>query len=325
VRIVLVAVLVVVALAVRIWHDRQPHPPATPEEAQERARAHPEDLVAQLDWATALHRLHRDDEAESVFKHAATMAPSDARPINALAMLALEHHQPEAALDYCRQSLRLDPKNPDIWHSEGILLQKSAQLGDAAQAFRTAAELNPKDVIAWRQLGVIDFDINQTGAAISDLQHAVQLDPTNVETLVLLGDDAISIGKVDDAKQAYEQAKKLDAGSQEVKLGLARVDLALDPGPADLERIGREIDGVIAARPSSAAYLARGQCSLLRRRYADAVSDLKQCLKLDKRVISAHTYLSRAYAALGKRAEAKAESDSYAKAYARANAAAGSK
>jgi Flp pilus assembly protein TadD len=264
-----------------------------------------------------LHSLHRDDESETVFKRAASLAPNDARPINSLAILAMEHRRPAEALNYFRASLQIAPKDPDIWRSMGFLLQKGSKLADAAQAFRTATDLNPGDVASWRQLGVIDYAGNLTGVAISDLQHAVKLDPSNVETLDLLGDDALAIGNVPIARTAYEQAAKLDANDTVAKLGLARVGLQLDPSPADLQRIGGQIDSILAAKPTAAAYLARGQCDLLRRRNTGAVNELKRALKLDPHLITAHTFLSRAYSALGKAPEARAEALIYATAGAR--------
>src|SRR5689334_21700533 len=57
--LLVVALLLLAAIGLRIWHDRNaaPSSPAAPQALEQRAREHPTDMEAQLDWGIALQRI----------------------------------------------------------------------------------------------------------------------------------------------------------------------------------------------------------------------------------------------------------------------------
>lgn len=313
--LVLAGAAVVVALSVRIWHDRKAGRETAVSDLEQRIHTHPDDEQAQLDWGNALHTLHRDDEAEAALKTAAGLAPTDPRPINSLAMLALERKRPIEALGYFHTSVNLDPHNADIWRSAGLLLQQQHDFPAAIDAFEHATQLDPKDAVAWRQLGVLEHARHYPARCIQDLQRAAVLAPEDAMTQTVLGTYAFADGKLAIAKQAFDRALALRPDDPEALVGSARVTLLLDPSPAGLTRAGRQIDQAITTRSSATAYLARGQWNLQQRRYQAAVADLKTALSKDPQQITAHSLLSRAYAGLGQPERARTEAAAYTAAY----------
>src|SRR5690348_9468550 len=109
------ALAVAAALFVRVRHDRHVGATTSFADLQRRAQAHPDNAQAQLDWGDALRGLHRDAEAEAAFKIAANLAPTDPRPLDRLGILAAEQKRPVEALGYFHASLKLNPRDADIW------------------------------------------------------------------------------------------------------------------------------------------------------------------------------------------------------------------
>lgn len=307
----LAGLAVALALAVRLRHDYGTGRTMSPSQIEQRVQAHPEDEEAQLDWSNALHAQHRDDEAETALKTAANLAPGDPRPLNALAMLSLDHKQPVPALSYFHASLHLDPKNADIWRGAGLLLLQQRDTASALEAFDHATRLDPNDALSWRELGLLEDSRSAPARGLDALQRAAALTPNDLTTQTMLGVHALTDGKLLIAKHAFDKALALRSDNPDALIGSARVTLEMDPSPTGLARAGRQIDQALATKPGADAYLARGQWNLLLRRYQAAVSDLKTTLKKDPGQIIAHSLLSRAYAGSGQPQLARSEANEF--------------
>jgi len=325
VRILVITVVVLaVALAIRLWHDLGASQKPSFSDLQRRVQEQPNDFQAQLDWGNALHALHRDTEAEAAYKTAASLAPTDAQPLDLLATLAMERQRPDQALEYLQASLKLDPNDAHAWHSYAQLLERMDPRA-AMQAYARATQLDPKDAFSWRQLGILERGQNRD-RALQDLQRAAALNPNDLITEDMIGDTALASGKIPLAQQAYDRALAIQPNDPQALLGTAHRLLLQDPSPANLAKAGPLIDRAFAGmpQPSGYAYLVRGQWNLLQRRYPQAVSDLKAALDSDPSMYTAHISLSQAYAALGKPQLARRESDLFVTAHDRAPAAPGS-
>jgi tetratricopeptide (TPR) repeat protein len=95
--------------------------------------------------------------------------------------IELEDHEPAAAIDAYRRSLRLRPDCTEAWINLGRLY---AENGDATQAhdcFRSAIDLDPADATAYYNLGVIAQDAGKEADAIALYHRALELDPQLAE------------------------------------------------------------------------------------------------------------------------------------------------
>jgi tetratricopeptide (TPR) repeat protein len=308
--LVLFAVVIAAALVVRVRHDLSHAGTGTLLDVEQQVRAHPDDVRAQLDWGEALYGQHRLDEAEAAFKTAAGLAPRDARPLTALAKLAMARYRRSEALGYLRASLNLNPNDAANWSDSGTLLLKQNPPA-ALLAFEHAAKLDPNDAVSWLRLGILEMDRSQVARGLHDLQHAAALNPNDLETEIALGNSARINDRPTIAKIAFDKALALRPDDPQALVGSANATLQLDPSPAGLRRAGEQLDKVIVAKPSGNAYLVRGHCNLLMRRYQRATTDLKTALSLDPTLIYAHSFLSQSYAALGETRLAQQESASF--------------
>lgn len=304
------AATVVVALWIRIQHDRVRTTRGTFTEVEQQAHAHPNDLQAQLDWGDALYGQHRLAEAEIAFKTAANLAPNDTRPLNALARLSMEQNRRYDGLGYLQASLKLNPNDAALWRFSGmLLLNQNPPM--ALQAFEHATSLDPNDAVSWLHLGILEMDRDQFSRGLHALQHAAALNPNDLETEIALGNSARVNYRPTIARDAYDKALSLRPDDPSALLGSANMTLQLDPSPTGLTRAGQQLEKVIAIRPNGKAYLARGQWNLLMRRYHPAITDLKMALSLDPKLYFAHSFLSQCYAALGQTQPAKQESRTF--------------
>ena len=154
-RIILVcSAVIIVAGAIRIWHDRTAYIQTTLPDIARRAREHPRDMQAQCDLGSALDDQHRFDEAETAYKNASELAPLNAAPLSALARIAMERYKADDAIKYMTASLRLDPKNAANWSSLGTMVLKRDP-NAAQQAFQSAVTLDPNDAFSWLKLGTL--------------------------------------------------------------------------------------------------------------------------------------------------------------------------
>ncbi len=307
----LVIAILLVAVAVRVWHDRRTPPVVTLNEVEQRVRAHPDDVQAQLDWGNALHKMGRLSEAGQAFQTARRLAPDNARPYNWLGILAMEQQQPEAARNYFRESLTHNASDPDIWRALAQLSEQRQDDRAAIDAYEHLTQLRPNDAAAWRQLGILYNRKNLWARGQAALQHAATLDPKDTRTQTELGNNALTQGDLPQAKQAFDQALALHPDDSDALVGAARVTLQLDPTPAGWTRAEQQVHRALTLHPTGQALMVRGQIRMQRRDYADAIADLKAALAQDKSLLSAYIYLSQAYARSGQAAFARKASADY--------------
>jgi len=78
-------------------------------------------------------------EAETAMTHAAELAPTDSRILNALGALAADRGDIRRALDVYGRAVAASPVNGFAWYQSGVLLTESGEVADAADAFYAAA------------------------------------------------------------------------------------------------------------------------------------------------------------------------------------------
>ena len=95
--------------------------------------------------------------------------------------ITLEDHDPAAAIDAYRRSLRLRPDSTEAWINLGRLYAESGDATAAHDCFRSAIDLDPVDATAYYNLGVIAQDAGKEADAIALYHRALELDPQLAE------------------------------------------------------------------------------------------------------------------------------------------------
>lgn len=310
-----VLLLLLLAVGLRVWHDRGPASAsgtAASADLEREAHAHPQDLKAQLDWGEQLQKNGRLQEAEQVFSNAMQLAPQDARAPVWLGILAVQANRPEAAIGYFLEGTRRNPNDADVWHTLAELYQKQGEDPKAVAAYERVTQLQPKNELCWRQLGVLDVHLNLQARGHEALQTAAKLDPNDIKAQSALGSLTLAMGLLPEAKQAFDVVLAHQPDDPTALAGMAKVCLQLDASTAGLEKASTLIDRAISQQPSATAYLIRGQIHLLRKEYAAAIADLNTALKTDPGQLAAYGYLSQAYAASGQPDKARKATADYA-------------
>jgi tetratricopeptide (TPR) repeat protein len=210
------------------------------------------------------------EEALKLLQHCARILPRDGDAQYYLAQAYHLNGQDDQALGAIRLSLKAEPENPQVWQKYGELL---CGAGDCEAALPWLLKAQRKDATLPR----IDYDIALTDTRLRDVAgaaqyaaRAVESQPNDVSALQLLADADLKLAKWPEARQAFERILAFKSDDVESLLGL-------------------------------------GQCELELKNYPAAVDKLQLVLRLAPTRLLAHFYLSRAYAGLGKTADAEHE------------------
>jgi tetratricopeptide (TPR) repeat protein len=227
---------------------------------------------ADLLLKTGIYKLNagQKEEAISLLLHCIRILPGDGDAQYYLAQAYHLNGHDELALRAIRQSLKAEPGNVSVWQKYGELLCGTE---DCGAGLRWLLKAQHEDATLPR----IDYDIAATNYKLMDLAgaaqyaaRAVQSQPNDVTSLQLLAVANLKLAKWQEAGNAFERILAFKPDDVEALLGL-------------------------------------GQCEVELKDYPAAVDRLQSVLRLDPTRLLAHFYLSRAFAAMGKTADAQHE------------------
>lgn len=138
-------------------------------------------------------------------------AAAHAAPTNASAWLALiallqqaqRTDDENAALVQARHHL---PAHPQILLAAGISAFRQGQLDEAVRALTQAAQLEPTSAAPWVVLAQVAERKDDLASTLRHVMHAVDLDPRQAPVLLAVGRGLHSVGRMDEAEQAYRHA-----------------------------------------------------------------------------------------------------------------------
>ncbi len=227
---------------------------------------------ADLLLKTGIYKLAagQKEEALKLLQHCVRILPGDGDAQYYLAQAYHVNGQDTLALRAIQQSLKAEPDNISVWQKYGELL---CGTGDCAAGLRWLLKAQGSDTTLPR----IDYDIAATDYKLMDLAgaaqyaaRAVQSQPNDVTAWQLLATADLKLAKWQDAANAFQRILAFKADDVEARLGL-------------------------------------GQCEVELKSYPSAIDNLQSVLRLDPTRILAHFYLSRAFAGMGRTADAQHE------------------
>jgi tetratricopeptide (TPR) repeat protein len=116
--------------------------------------------------------------------------------------------QPDEAIKYYREAMKIRPDYPQTRYNLGLMLQQDRMYAEALEQYEEALRLNPKFGAAHCNLGALLAAAGQFEEAIPHLEQGSQLDP-DPGTFVNLVDAYAKVGRRDDAIKAAESAIRL--------------------------------------------------------------------------------------------------------------------
>jgi curli biogenesis system outer membrane secretion channel CsgG/tetratricopeptide (TPR) repeat protein len=180
-------------------------------EACRRAAAlAPGEANIQQNIGYGLSRLGHHGEAIAAYQKAIELAPKWAAPYAATAASYFAQRNWARAEEYYRFAVARDPNDRAAWQALGDVTAEQGKTGEAIAAYRKALDLGPASVELLRGLGWQLYRERRHAEAEPWLRDANRLKPTDVEVLTILGSVEEKLGKLAEAKQAWQRAAELD-------------------------------------------------------------------------------------------------------------------
>jgi Flp pilus assembly protein TadD len=147
---------------------------------------------------------------------------------------ALRAGQNEAALDWLRKAVAIDPGLGRAWTNYGVALRRAGDLKKAEEAYRKALEVEPTAISAYQNLAALLRGRGQDQEAGELLALSDRLGTRNPFIYLALGDLSLSHGRLDEARRFYRKSLHLDRGSAEPYAAMGLLSLASgDTGDAE--------------------------------------------------------------------------------------------
>jgi Flp pilus assembly protein TadD len=198
-------------------------------------------------------------DASACCREALALAPDHAQALANLAVLLNEGGDRREAEALFRHSLAVEPDNPATLSQLGLLLAATRRPIEAEACQRRALALDADHPAAHTQLGLLLHETARLGEALPHLRRAVALAPLRAEVHSNLANLLAQLGEEIEAEASLRQALALDPGSAAAHCNFG-VLLADQRRDTDAEQHFRD---ALALRPAHALARLNLSCLLL--------------------------------------------------------------
>jgi tetratricopeptide (TPR) repeat protein len=273
---------------------------------EQQVRAHPDDWLLQYWVGRKRAAAERLDGAKAAYRRAVDLRPDSAPAWAGLGEVLRRLGQMDEAVNSLNAGLRHDPRCGAALASLAVI---DASRGDPARALeeaQRAANMSPDDAACWYALGFVHVQLDQPGRAVSYLRKAAQRAPEEARYQQLLGEALRDLGQLDAAQPILARAVVLAPTYAPAHLSLGQLYAARPPVGTYLPLAVQELEQARELAPGDwAPHYHLGRVYLRQGRFRTAAAELQRVAQLAPDFDPALLDLSRAYAGLGKREEAK--------------------
>jgi len=220
-----------------------------------------------------------------------------------------ELKKPAEAVRVARQGLAGLGEQYELYDALGVALGDGGEHEAAVEALRKAVALNPNDTNSNYNLAIALLAVRRLDEAVTALQRSLVLKPTFPASLVLLAQIEIDSGRWEESARylqpLYASHPELPQARRLMAYWHLRAGVTAEKqqDPAAAERHYRE--GVAIDRNHPDLQMRLGTLCLILGRFADAVSPLEAYRRLQPDNPQGALFLGQAYAAVGRRDEAR--------------------
>jgi predicted O-linked N-acetylglucosamine transferase (SPINDLY family) len=260
--------------------------------------------VAQaLQRAVRHHRAGQLAQAEQLYRAILQAEPAQVDALHLLGLIAYQVGQPEAALAYIGQALRLKPDFAEAHNNLGNVLKDQGRLDEAEASYQQALILKPDYVEAYNNLGVVFHARGKLAEALTHFQQALRLKLDFAEAHNNLGVVLQAQGQLAAALASYQQALRLKPDYAEASSNLGNV--LKDQG--QLASALASYQQALRLKPDYAeAHFNLGVVFQTQGQLAEALARYQQALRLQPDFVQAHANLGTVFKEQGKLDEAAA-------------------
>ena len=163
-----------------------------------------------FDYASALQKEGRLDEAIEQYKLAVQFNPKDAKAHTSLAVALTGQAKFDPAVPHMDTALRLEPNNAEFHLVYATLLQRIGRNDEAALQFEAATRLKPDSAEAHYSYAAFLAGSGKNDEYISELRRVLQLRPDYPYAELRLADALFAKGNLEEAKTHYLAALRAD-------------------------------------------------------------------------------------------------------------------
>ncbi len=162
------------------------------------------------DYASALQKEGRLDEAVEQYKIALQFNPKDAKAHSKLAVALTGQAKFDPAVPHMDTALRLEPNNADFHLVYATLLERIGRNDEARPHFEAAIRLKPDSADAHHSYAEFLAGLGKNDEYISELRRVLQLRPDYPYAELQLADALFAKENLEEAKLHYQAALRTD-------------------------------------------------------------------------------------------------------------------
>ena len=162
------------------------------------------------DYASALQKEGRLDEAVEQYKIALQFNPKDAKAHSKLAVALTGQAKFDPAVPHMDTALRLEPNNADFHLVYATLLERIGRNDEARPHFEAALRLKPDSADAHHSYAEFLAGLGKNDEYISELRRVLQLRPDYPYAELQLADALFAKENLEEAKLHYQAALRTD-------------------------------------------------------------------------------------------------------------------
>ena len=147
--------------------------------------------------------------------------PENAHALYLMGVLALNKNNKDAAMNYLKRSVAVNPSVPDYHYNLGLLFAGQGATSEAEEHFREATELRPDFVEAHNNLGNVLKEQEREEEAMRQYRRTLELNPSHAAAHNNLGVILQHNGNSDEAIAHYRKALEIDPTSADTHFNLA--------------------------------------------------------------------------------------------------------
>ncbi len=180
--------------------------------------------------------------------------------------------------------------------TDGIALMNASKWQEAAAKFDAALKEAPDLPSVHQNRGACYKALGKLDLAVADYTKAMQLAPEMRELLLLdRGRMLVDLGDIDAAERDFNKAKDIPAVRAQSYSELAYIAVGRKDFPACIALASRAIQ---ADRKFADGWVNRGACEITSAKYAEAVKDLSEAIRLAPNFTPAYMNRAAVYVAL---------------------------
>ncbi|MEM9396682.1 MAG: sulfotransferase [Pseudomonadota bacterium] len=162
-------------------------------------------------------------QAEAIYRNILRKNPNDVDALRLLGVSRVKREHFDEAAACFRRAVELAPDFWKAWINLGAALSEQQKFEEAEEAYLKALELQPKSAYTLERLGVNALKASRLEKCIDWLDRSLELMPNHFPSLLCLGHALKTLGKQDEAIDAYRRCAQAKPSFGEAYWSLANL------------------------------------------------------------------------------------------------------